>query len=441
MGIRMMQYLAKGEDEAGRRFLTNARGVFIGLATAVMLAFVIFSPWLPGWFKFVPTAGTGSLPVLFMLGGVGAALLIVNGYFANLNSIYRNLVWPIIPSFFLTQFGMAGQWLLARQGAPLWGQYSMILMTSLAAAAVGIYILKISHAWLGDFTPIKFNPVEVRKLASTSFWVYLCALGNMVYVSTDQILVNAGFGSDQVPAYRFNYKLCELTVVLLGAASYVAMPIIVQRLLSKDDGEKSRGLGGLLQLQKLQAFAGSACATFYLCFNDVFIRVWQGPGFEASLALQTAFAMNLAITIAGDAAMQVRGRLDLAGTRLAGITLGGTGLLNLLLSYIAMKSGHMAGIAAATVVAQSAMSLVMNRSTCSMLGMFWPAWAIRSWLAPLVVVALCALLRLWIAPDNLLHALLLFMGCLCLIVLLAFAVGIRRELIFAEWKQFRRSTS
>jgi len=127
---------------------------------------------------------------------------------------------------------------------------------------------KFSHPWLGSLRPVRFDWGETRTLVSSSFYVYLCVLGNMVYISTDQLLVGRGFGSGQVPAYRLNYKLCEMAFLLLSSAVFVALPAITRRLLSENPSEKAQGLGGLERLQKLQAFAACTFAIGYLCVND-----------------------------------------------------------------------------------------------------------------------------------------------------------------------------
>jgi O-antigen/teichoic acid export membrane protein len=439
VGIRMLQHLARGEEEAGRRFLANARGVFAGLSLLVLAGFMLLSPWLPGWCSLTPTAQSGSLTLLFMLGGFSAAVLIVNGYFQNLNAVHGNMLWPVLPAFILTQLGLVGQYLLAVRGAPLWEQYAALLAMAILSAALGVCFLKISHPWLGNLRPVRFDWGEMRALVSSSFYVYLCVLGNMVYVSTDQLLVGVGFGQQQVPAYRFNYKLCEMTFLLLSSACFVALPAIVRRLLSVHAAERAQGVDGLERLQKLQAFAACTFAIGYLCVNEHFITLWQGAEYHLPLLLQTMFALNLAITSSGETALQVRGRYDMAGLRLFGLTAAGAGLLNLALSLIAVKAGYMVGIAAATVVAQSVFNFIMSRSTCRLLNLSWRVWIFRGWVLPMAVVGVCALLRRQIPPETIPGALGLGTCCLLLVCGLAFALDIRPRLVMDEWRRLRAS--
>jgi len=210
----------------------------------VLAGFILLSPWLPGWSsKMTPTAQSGSLTLLFMFGGLSAAVLIVNGYFQNLNAIHGNMFGPFYRDFVLTQLGLLGQYLLAVRGAVLWEQYLVILAMSILSAIFGVFGPQNFHPWLGSLRPVRFDWGETRTLVSSSFYVYLCVLGNMVYISTDQLLVGRGFGSGQVPAYRFNYKLCEMAFLLLSSAVFVALPAITRRLLSENPSEKAAGFG------------------------------------------------------------------------------------------------------------------------------------------------------------------------------------------------------
>jgi len=438
MGVRTIGHLARGENEECRQFLANVRSVFLALALFFLLVFSLLSPWLPGWLGLSPVSGSGSLTLLFVIGGIGVALLIINSYLQNLNYINGNVVWPILPAFLLTQIAFGAQWLLALRGLPLWVQYGVSILTSLVTVVLTWWMLRSSHPWLGQLWPIRFNAQDVRQLAVNSFWVYLATLGNLVFITTDRILINKGFGSAMVPAYRNNYRLCELAITLLGTASFVALPAILRRLLSRDQKERGDGLSGVQRLQKIQVFAACVSAAMYLTFNDVFMRWWL-PDFTVPLSWQFAFALTLAISISGDMGVQLPGRLDQAGFRLAGLTIGLAGLLNLALSWVAMKSGSILGITFATVFAQSIMCIVMSRQTCRRLQLPWREWLLKTWLLPVAMLTLVFGIRLWLVPDNGARGLALAGICVILSLVVARVLRISRQMFVDEWKRLRAS--
>jgi O-antigen/teichoic acid export membrane protein len=437
VAARTMRYLARKEDEPCQRFLASARSAFLIISLLFFLASLVFSPWLPRLFGLSELPGSGSLTLLFVVGGAGVALLIICGYLQNLNYAYGNVAWPILPAFLFTQLGFGGQWLLAAHGAPLWLQYGVGVVLSAVSCVLAWWMLRISHPWLGDLAPLRLDYAEIRRLIATSFWVYLIVLGNLIYMNTDRILIGAGFGPEFIPAYRNNYKFCELAAVLIGNASYFGLPAIMQRLLGDDTAQRAHGLRGVERLQKFQICSACMAAVGYLFFNDAFIRLWLGSDFLVPLSWQIAFALNLAITIGSDLGLQILVRFDHAATRTAGITIGSAALLNLALSWVSMRAGSILGIAVATVVAQTLASVVNSRYTCARLGLDWRLWLLKTWLLPVMVVAAAAGSRMLISPDNLPHFLELAGICLALGLALARRAGFTKEMFMAELKRMR----
>ncbi len=437
VGARALQHLSRNEHDPCRRFLANARGVFLLLGLAFFGASLLLAPWLPHLFRFTNLPGAGSLPWLFVAGGAGTAFLIFNGYLQNVNYAYGTVVWPVLPGFLLAQLSFAAQWLLAIRGAPLWLQYSVSVVSGAITCVLAWWMLRISHPWLGDLRPIRFDYSEVPQLLGISFWVYLLSLGNLIYLTTDQILITAGFGAELVPAYRYNCKPCDLGLLLLCNASFVSMPGIMRRLLSGDEAQRIQSVGGILRLQKFQVFAGCALAVTYVCFNDVFMRVWLGKGFVVPVAWQVAFAVNLAITVGSIMGLEVMCRFSPGSIRAAGLAIAVASLINLVLSWAAMTAGSILGIALATVVAQSVASLAVSRQACSLLGVNWRRWLLQSWLLPIMAVGTAAAGRRFFSPDHWRDALALAGICLVISLAVARLLSLTKALVSSELKKIR----
>ena len=121
----------------------------------------------------------------------------------------------------------------------------------------------------------------------------------------------------------------------------------------------------------------------------------------AALPLQLAFALNLAVNASGDAGIQLAiSAGEPRGLRIAGAAVGLTGLLNLALSITAMKMGSLWGIAMATVVAQSILSIVASFYTCRYMKLPWLPWLVKGWLFPLAGISFAGWLRMRLAPLN-----------------------------------------
>jgi O-antigen/teichoic acid export membrane protein len=309
--------------------------------------------------------------------------------------------------------------------------------TSTVAAGCVWLLIKAAHPWLGEIFPLRINRVVWRELAIASGWVYLCSLGSFVYTTTDRLLINAGFGPELVPKYVLNNKLPDLAYTLIVTASFVSLPKITQWVASPDPADRIRVVAETQRLNLFQILLGCMAALGYLAINDAFIRVWLGPGYLAPAVWQLAFALNLAVSACGDAGIQLPGRFGMDGIRKMGIAVGGTGLLNLVLSFISMKLGYVAGIAFATVLAQSVLSLVLAWQTCRRLELSFVAWAMKSWLVPIAVVSASFALRSVLVPHSWLNIGVLLTAYAALLFLITLGLGVNSQLLVQEWRVLR----
>ena len=315
----------------------------------------------------------------------------------NLNYACGNVTWPVVPTFILLQFGFLFQWLLARQHLPLWVQYLPSIPIALAGLWLYKYYISKSHPPLAKLLPLKFEWSTAVALTESCFWVYLCGLGNAIYRNTDGLVINAGFPAGTLPGYEYNYKFCDIVVFLALTASFVSLPKITQWMASSDARDQARVRTEMQRLNQFQTLLGCGAALAYLAVNDVFMKIWWAHNSvrvqPATLALQTAFALNMAITASGDVGIQMSMRAGKNGLRVAGMMIGLTGLLNVALSIVAMEMGSLLGIAMATVLAQSLLVVGAGCYTCRHLKIPWLPWMLKGWLVPFAGVLLAAWLR------------------------------------------------
>lgn len=437
VALRAGQALGRRDESGLRAFLANARSVFLILSLCTFAVLFLLAPFLPKWLHFESVPGAGSFTTLFMVGAASAGLVIFNSYFQNLNYACGTVVWPILPSFFLVQISLCSHWLLARSGAPLWLQITPYLGMAVIMLLLIKSMVNWAHPGLGNLFPLHFQAAEWKFLLSSSAWAYLCSLGNLIYTSTDQLVIKVGFPSEILPRYRYNYRLCEIALQLVTTASLVSMPKVTQWMASKLTAERQRAVTEIRRLNQFQVVLGCAAALGYLAIDDLVIRFWLGPGYQASIGWEIAFALNLAITAGGDSCIQVAGRCGANGIRTAGIAIGSTGLINLLLSIVSMKLGSITGIAVATVIAQSFLSVILGVYICNELRMARFEWLSRSWAIPMGVIGVAALLKWWL-PRYSLVAFALLAGCyVCLFFAAAWLSGINREMIRSEIATFR----
>ncbi len=241
VGLRVGQFLGQRREKDAREFLNSTRAVFVLLAALAGVGLLLCSPWLPGALKLRNVAGVGPSGALMAVGAVAMVVMVLGSYVSNVNYACNNLVWPVVPAFFLLQLCLLSHWLLARQNQPLWIQYLPYLGSAAFTLVLMLFYVRASHPLLANLLPLKLDAATSRPLLQSSFWAYLCSLGSVIYVATDPLVIQNGFAPGQVTPYNCNYKLCELSLFVVVSASYVSMPKITQWLVSHPARAREQG--------------------------------------------------------------------------------------------------------------------------------------------------------------------------------------------------------
>ncbi len=400
VGLRTAQMLGKGEKSRLEDFLASVKTLLLLLALAISFCFLVLSPWLPNWLGFRATTSSGALPSLFAVGALLVFLSYVSSYYYCVNLGCSTAMWPIVPGFVLAQIQLALQWLAAKQGQALWVLGLVSGLTACCQAWFGWFMLRVSFPQLARFWTLKVDFGLWREALQTSLWMSLFSLGSLIYATTDALLVNAGFGAAAVPAYGFNRKPIEIGLQVILSASAVSIGKLNTWLADLDSESQDRAKAAVQRLAVFQSLAGLLLALTYLAMDNLFIKLWVGPLFQEPLALQWAFALTLAITAAGDAAFETCALLGATGLRVTGLTLALTALLNLGLGFLSMRVGWLCGIAYATVLSQTLMSVTLAFFLCRRLGFSTRRWLVNSWLLPFLAVCLLGALELAVGSES-----------------------------------------
>jgi O-antigen/teichoic acid export membrane protein len=445
LGLKVGTMLGRNDETGLKALLASARTLFLYLAGSLCLLFIGLSPWLAKWLGFENVPDAGSMTWLFVYGGLSLAMMIVSGYFASLNYAHGTVTWPIFPTVLFAQvIAPFFHWRLALRHMPLWIQLLPYLGCAVLMSFLGWRMLKWSHPWMGNLTPLKQDRAEWKSLTQTSWWAYLVSLGTMIYVTTDRLVIGAAMGTDVIPAYQANYKVCDLGITVIVTAAFVVFPKITQWIASPRPEEHPRLLTELHRLSVFEIVMACVVTLGYLAFNNLFIEIWIGRDYQEPLLLQAAFAANLAVTCGGNAAVQTAMRAGDRGLKVAGIAALGTGLLNLGLSIVSVKlaptmgvSTAITGVAIATVIAQSIYTIYLARVACRYLKISIARWVGRSWFLPMAFTTTATLLKALLPRDTWMHLGLLSVSYTILFLGVCALAGMNRKLLLAEIKQVR----
>jgi O-antigen/teichoic acid export membrane protein len=297
--------------------------------------------------------------------------------------------------------------------------------------------VRVAHPWLGETFPLGRDRAHWRELFGASGWVYLFSVGNLIFSATDSLLINKGFGPEAVTPYQLNYRIVELIIQVIGSAAVIGMSKINLWIHSPEPENKERARAAVERLLTFQSSIATFGAMAYLAIDSMLIGTIFGHWRVVSLPLQWAFALNLAVTMCGDAGIQVAGIATRTGVRTAGAAIGITALLNLGLSYAAMKMGSIEGIAYATVIAQTLLSWFLGWHVCRVLKLSCSRWFLRSWLLPAVFVSATAWAQWRIGPGTWTGAAILFSIVCVLGIIHALLAGVNREFLRKELSVLR----
>jgi len=420
INIQTSRLLGQEKHAQLRSFLAVTRTVYLVMAVVMGAIFFLISPHLFRSLRFAGEPGVGSLLLLSAVGAGAIIMVALNSYINNLNYGSGNIVWPIIPTFVITQCAVLVHWLLARQGAPLWAQYLPYVAAAVLVHALGWVFVRLSYPDLGTFLPLHFNRSELVELGVKSFWVYLYSVGAGIYMATDTFLISAGFGPEWVPLYQYNYKLTELAFFVVASASLASLPKLTQWIASSDGPTRERGIQEALRLNKFQTFLGCCAAFVYLNVNDWFVSKWLGKDFHAPVAWQIAFATTLAVNSAGLMGSDLIARCCERGIRVGGMAGLAASLFNFALAFAAMKQRSIAGVAFALAATAAVQGLSFGWYSCRQLRISWWRLSLKNWLLALTFVGLG-----WVARASIPKAGNWVLAVLLIVSPLAFLLAAR----------------
>jgi len=425
--------LGEGKDHELGAMLRSARGLLLLIACGTLTVFLLLSPFAPSWLGFTAEAVGGSPVLLFAVGSLTCSLFVLAGYFHALNFACGTITWPILPTLLIGQLlAPILHLILAANGFPLWTQCLPYTASTAASGILAWLMLRAARPQFAQILPISTDPRIWKSLAATSMWSFLTSLGTFIFLLTDRLIINLFFGSSAVPSYVLNYKLCELAITALAAASFVALPKITLLINSGMDSERLKGAHGLCRLNRYQTAAGLAFGLTYLLLNDVFVDLWVGQDYRTPILIQVLFAAILVVSAGGDAASMVASRCGHRGVRMTGIAAGTCGLVNLGLSLAAGAVGSIAGIAVASLLAQSVLAIWLGLAACMHLSIPAFAYVKRCWLLPLFIIAIAGALRTFFSvsfgPDMIALAAVYF----CLLLVFCRLADLRLRMLIEE---------
>lgn len=118
-------------------------------------------------------------------------------------------------------------------------------------------------------------PFELGKeIFRFSFFVFIAIIADLLYWSTDKVLIGAMIGSTSVAVYNIGSVFTTMLQNMSGAISNVFVPKITSMVLLKNDNHELSDI--LIRIGRIQYYIVSLIVTGFAVFGKLFLHYWSG---------------------------------------------------------------------------------------------------------------------------------------------------------------------
>lgn len=298
LGSAILRYLTRYRTENNKVMLERTAGLFVVLY--IIIAIVTCAV------GFCLTFFTGSLfarglseweikrlNILIVIMTLSAAVSLISGVYSSLSICYERYVFRKLMDIAAT---VATPILNL---AVLYAGYASIGMATIGVAAQIITL--VINIWycvrkLDVHPRIRNLPLALLKdVFSFTAFVFIGMIADLLYWSTDKILIGALIGSTAVAVYNVGSTFNSILQSMSAAISNVFGPRINQLVFSNHNISEISEL--LIRIGRVQYLIVSLVLSGFIAFGTAFIRLWAGEGYTDAYAVALLTMIPLAIPL------------------------------------------------------------------------------------------------------------------------------------------------
>lgn len=277
MGSAVIRYIAKYRATDEKEKANQITGLFtiIYIFFAVLVLFVgcIFTLLSPVIFSDgLSEAEISKMKILIIIMSLSTAFSFISVVFSSIINAYEKFIFKKTTDIILTIL------------APLFNLLVLFLgYESVGIATVSlifqIVVLPIYMWYVAKRLGIKMEFVKPEKaflleLFSFSIFMFLSSIADLLFWSTDNVLIGAMIGSTAVAVYNVGGVFTNLMRNLTSAINDVFVPKVTMMVaVDKSNTELSELM---IRVGRLQYLMVSLLASGFIVFGQVFIHYWSG---------------------------------------------------------------------------------------------------------------------------------------------------------------------
>ena len=277
MGSAVIRYIAKYRATDEKEKTNQITGLFtiIYIFFAVLVIFVgcIFTLLSPVIFSDgLSEAEISKMKILIIIMSLSTAFSFISVVFSSIINAYEKFIFKKTTDIILTILAPLFNLLVLFLGYESVGIATVSLISQ-------IVVLPIYMWYVAKRLGIKMKFVKPEKaflleLFSFSIFMFLSSIADLLFWSTDNVLIGAMIGSTAVAVYNVGGVFTNLMRNLTSAINDVFVPKVTMMVaLDKSNTELSELM---VRVGRLQYLMVSLLASGFIVFGQVFIHYWSG---------------------------------------------------------------------------------------------------------------------------------------------------------------------
>lgn len=286
------QYRAKDDEDGARRVLGLFIAIYSILAVIVIVGGIILANVSGTFFaEGLSASEIERLKILVVILAIGMAITFPQSVFSSVAVAYEKFIFRRILN------------IVATIAAPLINLTVLVAGLSTIGMAIGsvisqacytIIFLIYCNKILGIYPTFREMPTHLlRELFEYCAFVFLATIVDLLYWSTDKVLIGARLGSAAVAIYNIGGTFTSMLQNMASSISNVFTPRVTT--LVTNDAPKSEISDLLIRVGRIQFLIVSFILSGYIVFGRPFVLLWAGNGYSDAyyVALLTMLPLSV----------------------------------------------------------------------------------------------------------------------------------------------------
>lgn len=298
MGSAVIRYVTKNKATNDKEAVEKISGLFtliyIFLAALVIIVGLVLSGISDKLFaQGLTVTEIDKLKILIIVMSINTACSFVSGVFTAIINAYERFIFIKTISIFQTILAPVINLIVLFIGYKSVG----IAIASLLLQLIyfPLYIIYVTKRL--SIKPKFSKPPKslLKELWIFSGFMFISTIADLLFWSTDNVLIGALIGSTEVAVYNIGGIFTSIMRNLTSAISGVFVPKVTEMVTLKESNEEVSNL--LVRIGRIQFLIVSLIISGFIVFGQVFIHFWSGDEYLDAYFVSLVTMIPLAVPI------------------------------------------------------------------------------------------------------------------------------------------------